>query len=83
MKPNYVKGGGLDKWDGWRPSGKHFVHTNSDVSRYDAHFSVRAGYVWDKRGRARGWSYGVDKKIYLVSPQGICIDSIFIGKSDE
>lgn len=83
MKPNYVKGGSLDKWEAWRPSGQHFVHTNSDISREDALFSVKAGYAWDQRRRTRGFNYGVDKKLYLVSGQGINIDNIYIGKSDE
>lgn len=76
------KGHGLDKFDGYIPKRHDFLHDNYNVSYQQESFSIRSGYAWDHAGKRRGFSYGVDKKIWKASGRGINVDSQDIGKSD-
>lgn len=80
---NYVKGASMDKWEAYRPTNSPFMNSTSEVGMKDANFSVRCGYAWNANRRSRGFGYGVDKKLYHASGQGILIDSYYVGKGDE
>ena len=83
MKSGFVRGYGMDKWEAYRPSGTQFIQTESYISDKSEKFSVRRGYAWDYQRKRRGFTYGVDKKLYHASGSGILIDTEYVGKTDE
>ncbi len=76
-----TKSSGLDKYDAHMPNKCDFIHDDYYISGESYRVSVKAAYAW-REGNSKGFSIGVQKKIYKASSEGIMVDGHYVGKSD-
>jgi hypothetical protein len=72
----------IDKYDAHVPSKCDFIHDDYYISGESYRFSVKCSYAYQEGGSRRGFSMGVQKKIYRASSEGIIVDGHYVGKSD-
>lgn len=82
MSTKIQKSSGMDKFDAWMPNKGSFIHDDYYVSNEKHAFHLKSAYGW-RSGCRKGFSMGIQKKMYRASPLGIMVDSQYIGKSDE
>lgn len=78
----FDKCGGLDKYDAYVPAKNQFLHDDFYVSAWKHKFHMSTAHGYYTRGKG-GWNMGTQKKLYKASPNGINVDSHYVGKSDE
>jgi hypothetical protein len=83
MSRGFIKGGGMDKFDAYLPLKHTFIHDSYCVSNQQNYFHNKVGYMYDPTGDRCSAHYGVDKKLWKISPHGITIDSVDVGRSDK
>jgi len=76
-----IKHSDMDKYDGYMPNKPEFIHDDYHVSQLQENFSTPKAYGY--RGHGRGFSFGVQKKMWKASGRGIQVDGSGIGKSDS
>lgn len=72
----------LDKYEAYKPDKSHFVQDIYPAGCQAERFHNPSGYANFGRGK-RGFSFGIQKKLYRVSGNGINIDSYHVGKSEN
>lgn len=80
-KGKIYKSGLMDKWDAHMPNKAGWFHDDYMVSSEQVHFHLPNSYQSHAKGR--GWSAGINKKIYRASPYGICVDREHVGKTEQ
>ena len=75
-----IKHGDNDKDDGYMPNKPDFFHDDYCVSGYQDLFHTPKAYGY--RDRGRGFSMGVQKRMWKASGKGIRVDGSGTGKSD-
>jgi len=81
MNKKFNKASGFDKFDGYMPGKKNFIHDDYYVSCELRLFHMDNAYAYPDRGR--GFNMGIQKKMYMISPEGFAVDSSCIGQSDK
>lgn len=77
------KSNGLDKFEYHRVIDKKFTHNDAYVSYRVENFHVHTGYMYDPSGRKSGYSFGINKRGWKCSGEGLLVDNYHIGKADE
>ena len=75
-----IKHGDMDKYDGYMPNKPEFFHDDYYISGHQDLFHTPKAFGY--RGRGRGFSMGVQKKMWKASGRGIKVDGSGTGKSD-
>jgi hypothetical protein len=75
------KSHGMDKYDAYIPPKQNFIHDDYYVSHYQECFHLSSAYA--SRAKGRGWTMGVQKKMWQASGRGIMVDGSGTGKSDQ
>lgn len=72
----------LDKYEGHMPNRAHWVQGEYYVSLESERFHL--SYGWKDNGRLKGGTrFGVQRKLHHVSPNGVSVDSMYVGKSEN
>lgn len=72
----------IDKDDGFMPPRDKFLHDDWRVSNFQENFHLPK--AWAYRMRGPGWSQGVQKRVWKISPHGVRVDGYNNGgKSDR
>ncbi len=78
----FQKGGGVDKFDGYRPGKTHFIQTDFFVSGLYNEFHMQSAWGWFE-GSRRARSFGINKRLRSFSNLGHQIDEAGVGKTDH
>jgi len=70
-----------DKWEGHRPNKANWMSNDYSVSPNSLMFHSDHAYVGYVDGTSG--SYGINKKTWLISSQGINFDGNHVGKNEE
>ena len=60
----------------------NWIQSEYYVSNQQEYFHLTVGYI-NYEGKRRGTKFGVNRKVHKASGAGVCLDSTFIGKSDN
>lgn len=74
--------GSMNKWAAYRPSPRHFIHTDPLVSNRMDCFNKIIGYSRGRSSSDGNFFYGINKYLGRASGKGILIDEKDTGKSD-
>jgi hypothetical protein len=79
----FYKGHGFDKYEAHLPVKNTFIHDDYYVSANQEKFHLATAYGY--RDQGRGWSMGVQKKMFKASGSGWIVDQDggATGKSDQ
>lgn len=77
-----TKSSGMDKYDAHMPNKCDFIHDYYYLSCEKYRFSIKQAYG-HREGDRRGFSMGVQRRVYKVSSEGIRVDGYYVGKSDD
>lgn len=78
----FKKYGSLDKYDAFIPVKNQFIHDDYYVSAWKYNFHTSTAYVFRTKNQGN-LHMGVQKCQNKISPKGLKVDKLYIGKSDE